>query len=178
MAVDRYSRDYRLVETVDEKGRIHTDTEYIGAHYRFARGLPEVRTAARKMAACCLLGWLGFLAALYLPSIAMKRLYAALPCAFSALPLWFLSSAVWTGLRAGEKLSRREAERVNSRLPAAALFLMLLPAAACLGALAALLPAGASPLPGDWAFFGGCLLCVLCGLFCFMGRRAVAAEQI
>ena len=36
MAGKKYAKDYRLTDSLDERGRIRTETEYIGAYYRFA----------------------------------------------------------------------------------------------------------------------------------------------
>ena len=49
MAIDRYSGDYRILESVDEKGRIRSSTEYIGKDYVFTAG--KKRAALRCSAA-------------------------------------------------------------------------------------------------------------------------------
>ena len=176
MAVDKYSRDYRLIDSVDDRGRIRTETEYIGENYRFQEGEEAARSAARRMALFCALAWLSFVAALFLPSAAMKTLYAALPCAFTALPLWLLSSAVVTALRVRVPFVHRDADRLNFRLPATAVFSALFPAFAIVGELLSLLFARPAVLPGDWVFLAGNGLCLLFVLLCRRLRGRVAAE--
>lgn len=170
MAIDRYSKDYRLIDSVDGRGRIHSETEYIGAYYVFDAGLDTARGAGKRLALLCALSWLGFLAALYPPSTAGRTLYAALPCAFLALPLWLLSTVGFTALRAGEPLIHRDADRFTLRLPSAAVFAAVLSAGAFLGGVTAVLLAGHGMLPGDWLFLGGMLLVFACTLLC---RRLV-----
>ena len=176
MAVDKYSRDYRLIDSVDDRGRIRTETEYIGQSYRFAEGEGAARSAAKRMALLCMLAWLSYLAALLFPSTAMKTLYAALPCAFTALPLWLLSSAVLTALRLRVPFVHRDADRLNFRLPAAAVFSALFPAFALIGKLLSLLFAHPAMLPGDWVFLAGNGLCLLFVLLCRRLCRRVTAE--
>ena len=43
MSRNRYVGDYRLVESIDGRGRIRTDYEYIGANYAYAGGAKDVR---------------------------------------------------------------------------------------------------------------------------------------
>ena len=47
LARERYSRDYRITEKFDEKGRVHVDYEYIGEDYRFAGGEKQLRRERR-----------------------------------------------------------------------------------------------------------------------------------
>ena len=175
MAVDKYSRDYRLIDSVDARGRIHTETEYVGENYGFREGERAARTAAKRMAFFCALAWLCWLAALFPPSTAMKTLYAALPCAFTALPLWLFSSAVVTALRVRVPFVHRDADRLNFRLPAAGMFSALFPAFALLGELLSLFFARPAVLPGDWVFLTGNGLCLLFVLLCRRLRGRVAA---
>ena len=178
MAVDKYSKDYRLVDSVDDRGRIRTETEYVGERYDFTAGETAARAAARKMAVFCLLAWLSFFAALFLPSAAMKTLYAALPCAFTALPLWHLSAAVWTALRVKLPFVHKDADRLNLRLPAAAAFAVILPGFAILGELVSLLFARPEVLVGDWVFLAGNGLCLFFVLLCRRHRSAVEAKAL
>jgi len=175
MAVNRYAKDYRLVESVDEKGRLRASAEYIGADYYFTSGSAAARTAARRCAIFCALSWTGQLAAFLPQSLAMRRLWSSLPAAFSVLPLWLLSAAVITALRAKEPLQRREAETLSSRVPAAAVFTALLSGAAFFAALFSLLYSGSGMLPGDLCFLGGELVIAVCALLCFRKRNALTA---
>ena len=91
MAINRYVKDYRLVETFNEKGRVRTEYEYIGEDYWFTAGAASVRKAKRGVTAGCVLAWLSFIAALWPVSTAMHTIYTAFPFAFSALPLGLLT---------------------------------------------------------------------------------------
>lgn len=177
MAVNRYAKDYRLVESVDEKGRLRASAEYIGADYFFVSGAVCAHAAARRCAVLCALAWAGQLAAFLPQSLAMRRLWSSLPAAFSILPLWLLSSAVFTALRAKEPLQRREAEVLGSRFPAAAVFAALLSGTAFFAALFPMLFSGGGVLPGDLCFVGGEVICTVCALLCFRDRKALAAKQ-
>lgn len=177
MAVNRFAKDYRLVESADEKGRLRTSAEYVGADYFFASGAACARPAARRCAVLCALAWVGQLAALIPHSGAMRRLWSSLPAAFAVLPLWLLSSAVFTALRAKEPMRRREAEVLNSRLPAAAIFAALLSGMALFAAFFSLLFSGSGMLPGDLCFPAGEFISAVCALLCFRKRTALAAKQ-
>ena len=50
MAIDRYSKDYRLVDSVDGRGRIRSETEYIGEYFVFASGLEAAHKAGKRLA--------------------------------------------------------------------------------------------------------------------------------
>ena len=176
MAIDRYSGDYRILETVDAKGRIHSSTEYIGREYVFTAGKKRAASAARAMAVLCAVCWAGFLLALLPESSAMRTLYAALPCAFTALPLWFMSSAALTALRVKEPFVHRDADRLNLRLPVACVFEIVLTAAALIGEILALLLAKNTPLFGDWCFLAGNLTSLVCALFCRKRGKDTAAR--
>ena len=177
MAIDRYSKDYRLIDSVDERGRIRTETKYIGEGYVFQKGLDCARGAGKRLAVLCVISWLAFLAALYFPSIASRSFYAVLPCAFLALPLWFLSAVAVTSFRVKEPFIHRDADRFTLRLPAAAVFAAVLSAAAVLGAALALGLRAQAPLGGDWVFLGGNLICFVCALLCHRLRDAFAVRK-
>ena len=178
MAVDKYSRDYRLIDSVDSRGRIHTETEYIGENYGFVKGESTARAAAKKMIIFCFFAWLAFLAALSLPSSAMKTLYVALPCAFTALPLFLLCSSVLTAVRAKTPIVHRDADRINFRLPAAAFFSALFPAFAILGETLSLLLAKPQVLFGDWVFLAGNGLCLVLAVLCRRMHESVAVKTL
>ena len=87
MSRNRYVGDYRIVESVDGRGRVRSDYEYIGAPYAYAGDAQAVKAARTRVALCCLIGWAAWVAALFPVSAAMRSLYVALPFAFAAIPL-------------------------------------------------------------------------------------------
>ena len=162
MAIDRYTKDYRLKDSLDERGRIHTEMEYIGKDYVLSSGLDSAREAGKHLALLCGFSWLAFFAALSMPSTAGHTLYALLPCVFLAIPLWLLSTVAFTALRVKEPFAHREADRFTLRLPAAATFTMVLSLAAFFGGAGCLIFGKNTVLPGDWVFLAGNLVCFVC----------------
>lgn len=177
MAIDRYSGDYRILESVDEKGRIRSSTEYIGKDYVFTAGKKRAASAAKALAILCAACLAGFLLALIPESSAMRTLYAALPCAFTALPLWFMSTAAWTALRAREPFVHRDADLLNLRLPAACVFAVVLSAAALLGGALGLLLGKKTPMSGDWCFLTGNLICLVCAVLSRRRGKELEARE-
>lgn len=74
----RYSRDYRLHEYFDEKGRVHVRSEYIGKDWRFLSPEAVIRREKDQALVRCLLAWTAYIGALLLPNAAMHLLYIAL----------------------------------------------------------------------------------------------------
>ena len=174
MAGKQYSRDYRLIDSVDERGHIRTETEYIGSIYRFAAGFETASAAQKRLR---LLAWLAagcFLLSLLPRSTASLTLYVTLPYLFTALPLGLLLAALYRLRTLGERLDRRGADQANDRVPACCFALMLLPGLSLLGEAAAVLRGGAF-LPGDALFLLGALGCALCAWHCFREREKLRA---
>lgn len=176
MAKNRYSADYRLIETFDEKGRVRTGYEYIGASYVFENGAEAARRPARTLPFLMLAGWLCYFAAMARYSSAMRRLYAALPMAFCAVPLTLLTGYALTLFSLKEPLEHRRADMLNNRFPAAALLLMVFSGFALLGGLAAQL-AGEVYLAGDGLYFAGAAGLLLTALRCFTWRVRIRAKE-
>ena len=176
MAIDRYSKDYRLNDSLDERGRIRTEAEYIGKHFRFRRS-GAARQAAKKTLALCVLAWIGFLAALYPVSDVGRALYAVLPCAFTALPLWMLTATAASALRVKEPFVRREQERFTVRFPAAALLAAILPGLALLGGGLRMLFGAVEHLGGDIVFLAGNAAVLLAAILCRQFRPALECAE-
>ena len=177
MAIDRYSKDYRLNDSLDGRGRIRTEAEYIGKHFRFRGGLDAARRTGRKALGLCALAWLGFLTALYPESDTGHALYAVLPCAFTALPLWMLTAVAVSVLRVKEPFRRQEQERFTVRFPAAAIFAAALPGIALLGGAARMLFGEISHLTGDIVFLAGNAVVLLAALLCRRLRPALECAE-
>ncbi len=176
MARNRYVKDYRLIETVDERGRIRSSYEYIGAPYRFEAEGETLRKSKKRALALCPLLWLLFVAAMLPDSQAMRTMYVALPFVFSALPLGILTDILLSVCRAKEPLEHIHADKANNRLPPAALFSAVLPGASLLGELLRLILAGGMN-GGDWLYAVFCLLLCLGSACVFSLRRALAVRQ-
>lgn len=178
MARDKYIKDYRLLESIDQRGRLRVDYEYAGDYYRFTAGQGAAARQLRRTLALCVLGWGSFLAALLPQSTAMRTLYVSLPFAFSALPLGMLTALVFSQRKAAEPMEHPAADRLTNSLPPRALFTALLPAAALAGEGVRLLAGPGDLLPGDGIFALGALGLTVCGALAFAGRKALTAEKI
>ena len=176
MARNQYAKDYRLIETVDERGHIHIDYEYIGVPYSFVQSPEQVRRELRLRGVLCLLGWCWFLLAMLPNSQAMRTWYVSLPFVFTALPLWQGSSAVLSLLRAPQPMERRFADRLENRFPPAALAMMLLPGGATVLELVSW-AAGRNRSAPDGAFALCAVLCAVCGACCFARRGRLTLHR-
>lgn len=176
MSRNRYVRDYRLVETVDERGRIKSDYEYIGAPYRFAGEKAAVARVKRLALALCPVLWLLYLGAMLPQSFAMRTIWVSLPFVFTAPALGVMTDIICSVCLAKEPMEHRFADKLNNRLPPAALAGAFLSGAALLGQLVRLL-LGGDRRGGDWVF----LVCaaLLCGgcLAAFGLRKPLAVKE-
>ena len=154
MSRNRYVGDYRIVESIDGRGRVKSDYEYIGAPYVYAEAAPVVKAARNRVAACCLAGWAGWIAALVPLSTAMRALYIALSFAFAALPLALASGTAIGLFRQKAPFEHRHADRLENRAPACTFFAALLGIVALVGEAVNALR-GVWLLPGD-AVFSAC----------------------
>ncbi|MBR3272653.1 MAG: hypothetical protein IKF98_01925 [Clostridia bacterium] len=151
MSRNRYVGDYRIVESIDGRGRVKTDYEYIGAPYVYAGDAASVKAARTRVALGCAVGWAAWVAALIPVSAAMRALYIALPFAFAAVPL-----ALWAGtaislFRTREPFEHRHADRLENRAPACTFFVALLGVVALIGEAVNVLR-GAEWMSGDAMF--------------------------
>ena len=178
MARNKYIGDYRLLESVDERGRLRVDYEYIGAHYRFAAGTAAAQKARRRTLALCAMRWAAFLAALLPQSTAMRTIYVSLPFAFSALPLGMLTALALSARKAAEPMEHPLADQLTNAYPPRALFTAILPGIALLGEGIRLLAGPGALFPGDGIFALGALGLTVCGALAFAGRKALAAEKL
>lgn len=170
-------KDYRLVEDVDERGRIRVGSEYIGPAYAFLRAPGEVSRALRLSLLGCALGWAAYLGALLPLSAAAKTFYVSYPFIFSALPLG-LATALLGEIRFRRgPLEHRHADRLENRLPACCFFLSALPAAALIGNGISLLR-GVSLMAGDLIFALCAALLVFCGVFLRRQRAALRCRAL
>ena len=176
MARNRYAKDYRLVETIDERGRIKTDYEYIGAPYRFEGEEAAVARDKKLAIALCPLLWLLFLASMLPNSNAMRCMLVTLPFVFTALPLGFLTDIVLSVCFAREPLEHRHADKVNNSLPPSALAAAVLSAAAVLAQLVRALKGGEMN-GGDWLFLLGAAALSAACFYAFSFRKKLAVGE-
>lgn len=174
MSRHRYVKDYRLNEYIAENGRVTSESEYIGGDYRFAAGAARAKAAANRALALCALCWAGYLALICVDGTAMRTVYVALPFAFTALPLFFLTRAALLARRSAEPLKHDVADKIGHAAPAAALWATLLPGAGFLGCLISSL-AGAKGW--DALFLSVSAVMTACAAACFAIRRDFYTEK-
>jgi len=165
MSRNRYVGDYRIVESIDERGRVRSDYEYIGAPWVYAADGQTVKAARRRVAACCAVGWLAWVAALLPVSTAMRALVIALAFAFAALPLALASGIAVSLFREKPPFEHRHADRLENRAPACTFFVALLGGVSLIGEAVNALR-GAQLLPGDGVFAVCAAVLVACAIFC------------
>ena len=165
MSRNRYVGDYRIVESIDGRGRVKSDYEYIGAPWVYAGDPHGVSAARTRVAACCLVGWLAWIAALIPVSSAMRTLFVALAFAFAAIPLALITGTAVSLFREKPPFEHRHADRLENRAPACTFFTALLAVAALIGEAVNALR-GAALLPGDAVFAACAAVLVACAIAC------------
>jgi len=166
MSVNKYVGDYRLIEDVDEKGRIRTRTEYKGDLYHYRTGeTPERHRTAAAAAAL----WALWILAMLLPSSGMRVFYVSLPFICSAPALFILSDTVRLIVCRKEPMEHRDADRINNRYPSSLLFAQILLAVSLAGEGLCLVLEGWQ-MPGD-ALLAACAAVMLGLCIRLFGRR-------
>ncbi|MBR6113826.1 MAG: hypothetical protein IKQ10_01455 [Oscillospiraceae bacterium] len=176
MARNKYVRDYRLLESIDERGRIQVASEYIGRYYEFAADAGTVAAEKKRLLALCAAAWAAFVGAMLPISGAMRTFYVSLPYVFSALPLGMLTALALAIPADGRLMEHRTADRIENSLPPRALFTALLPGAALLAQLARLLVTRTGLWPGDAVFCLGAAAVSALGAAAFSRRKKLAVR--
>ena len=177
MARKRYIKDYRLVETMDARGRIQTSYEYIGPAYGYVLGPEAVRREKRRVLRLLVLGWLAFVGALLPDARAMHGAYVALPFVFTALPLGLLTDLAFTAMPKSEPLRHQQADLLANRYPPAALWTAILPGIALAGMLVRLLVTGDAAW-GDGVFAACALALIACGGVLYSRRSRFSCREL
>lgn len=171
----KYARDYRLSDTVDERGRIRTETEYVGGAYGYAdRDAPKT---LKKLTLLSAIAWGLTLLPLFPPSTAGLSIWVMLPWIFLLIPLWRLSSGLWSLRGAGETLQHRHADLANERPEACGAGFAILAGLSLIGEIVALLLPGAKVHPGDLLFLICAGALVACGILCRRLGKGLRAEK-
>ncbi len=168
MARKKYIRDYRLVERVDERGRLRTDYEYIGGRYVYHLDGKTVQREKKRVLIALGAAWLFFAAGLVPNAAGMRAIYVAIPYLFAAIPMGLATDALLTAART-EPLRHQQADVLENRYPPAALFAAILPAISLAGEGVRLL-LGAERNAGD-LFFALCAAAVTAGGAYAFSRR-------
>ena len=175
MARNRYVKDYRLVETVSESGRIKTSYEYIGREYVFAGEARQVARDRKIALAMCPALWALFIGAMIPRSFASRTTYILLPFVFTAIALGIMSDILFSVCLAKPPLEHRYADRMNNRFPSAALGAAFLPGLALIAQLLRIALGGEFE-SGDWVFIA-CAALLTAGSGCLFGFRKKLAVR-
>ena len=167
MSRNRYVGDYRIVERLDERGRVRSESEYIGDHYRYAEDAATVRSARLTVTVCCALGWAAYLLALMPKSLATRTMYTSLPFIFAAIPLGLTTGTAASLYTEKVPFRHKHADRLENRAPAGTFFMMALAAIAMIGEAVNLMR-GLALAGGDGLFCLGAVILFVCG---FMSHR-------
>ena len=177
MVSRKYIKDYKLSESVTERGGIRTESVYVGGDYRLTASQSQVRALRTRILICTVCAWCAFLAALLPETRGSHLLYVALPHAFIALPLFLMSQCVWY-LRAGRgPYTHERADKISRELPVRAAFTAGLAGVALIGLLIGLLTGPDKMLPGDLIFALGDAVIAACGVLIFTRRGQLSAKK-
>ena len=175
MAGNKYIGDYRLNETFDEKGRVHVESEYIGEYYCFSGDPETVRRYRRRMAVLTVCMWAAYIASLLPDTLAMRRLWIALPYAFGALFLGLLTHTALLIGRAGQTFEHRIADRISNTWPAHCTAVVILCGSAALEAFVLALISG--QITPASLFFSACAgTTALCALYLLRKRFQIDTQ--
>ena len=177
MTPDRYAKDYKLVETVDQNGKTGFSYAYSGSLYAPVHDVKK----SRRILAGTVVGWICFIVALLPSSHAMHVIWISIPFVFTAIPLWMLLRVVlllgrtqcFSGKSRGDGARMREdrargllpytdADLLTNTYPAAAMFSFVLPALALTGQ-------GIALARGQWTLPGDAVFAVCAALVCSAG---------
>ncbi len=151
MVTRKYVKDYKFSESVTEGGKIKTEAVYVGDYFRFVD--PKAAAKIRKyLLPLTILAWILYIIPLFPLTAAMHLMYVALPYAFAALPLGYLTaSAVWF-LRDKEPLVRSQADKISTRIPICTTWTMILTGIALVGEIVTAIADPGRMLVWDIAF--------------------------
>lgn len=151
MARNKYVKDYRIVETIDERGRIKADYEYIGEPYRYKNPV-EAAKAEKTALGLDVLSLALFLAALLVRSRGSRTLYVVLPFAFSVLPLAMLADLTVSVIRAKKPMEHRFADKLDNSYPPICLGAMALAGMSFIAQLISIAVSRSGLMAGDLVF--------------------------
>ena len=177
MARKKYIRDYRLVETIDERGRIRSDYEYIGSDYAYILGADAVRREKRTLLVLIAVGWLAFAGALLPNAAGMRAAYVALPFLFAAVPLGVMTDTLLSAAPKNEPLRHQQADMLEKRYPPSALWTAILSGAALLAECVRLV-IGAERNAGDFLLLAAAAVLAAVGVYAFSRRGRFACREM
>ena len=175
MSRRKYLKDYRIVETLNDRGGIRSDSEYIGPAYCF-QDPKAAESMIKLLPGLCTLSWLGFLAALIPFSAASGIFYVILPFLFSAIPLGMLTERAIALLKGTSRLERRSADRFNDWIGGASLMTAVLAGISLAGEIICFCVDGGRFVTGDAVFTAGAAILLGSGLAIYRRRTRLRTK--
>ena len=138
MVSKKYTKDYRLENTIGKDGKIVTVTVYCGEYYGFIADKDKLRRARAYIVLSCLFYWVFFWLGLAFDSGSMRQLYVSLPYFIGFLPAVYLSSSVYYLVKYTRRplekgFTREQHDRVYERMAQSSFVTLLLAAFAAVG---------------------------------------------
>lgn len=114
MISKKYLVDYRVVETVDDKGKIRAEAVYIGGDYVVE---PPVAVRDRWLIlGLSALSWVAFIGALLPVTDAAQIAYVMLPYVACMVTMYLMTGAAIMFVREKEIMTREKAEKISKRV--------------------------------------------------------------
>lgn len=133
MSRNRYVGDYHLADSLDDRGKIRTEVEYVGGRYSFVKDAGTVQKAKKRVFILCAVCWLLYVGGMIPVSTAMRTVYSAVPYVLIAVPLALLTGTILEIYPQKERFIHRYADRMENRYPASAAFIAILSGVALAG---------------------------------------------
>ncbi len=170
MPRNKYVGDYRLIEQIDNSGKVKASYEYIGLDYQFICDNNVIVSARKKYLASVIIGWLAFIVSLLPYSASCHRLYVLLPYIFSAVPFFMLSEVLSDAYKK-EPLEHRNVDRLEMRLPSSSAFSLALAAFAFIADILGMLADSLIFEIGDCIFLFCLVIYIYCCSIIFNNRK-------
>ena len=139
MITNKYAKDYRLENVVNEKGKTVTKPVYVGKYYVFERPQEEVMAGRKLMlisaivSAASLMIGMGF----YNNTGFTSQYYTSAPFMLCAFPLLYFCMAVYSLMTFKDKCTREKKDHTDDRIAKCSFVGMLLSAANISGIIVA-----------------------------------------
>jgi len=119
-------KDYELLDTVNEKGKLRSQVVYVGTYYSFEQDKKTVKNAAKRNLILAAVAWILYIVPLLFVSNAMKTVYVSVPFAFLALPLWNMVKVLLRIIGQQDLLENKDQRAITNTFPSSTFFIIVL----------------------------------------------------
>ena len=173
----KYVKDYRLNETIDERGRIRSDAEYIGGSYYLQQDRATARTRGRVLAAVCAVSWICWLVPMLFNNGSMHIAFISYPYIFIALTLWLRSMALYTALTLTQPMKHKDSDRLTNWLPGTSIATIVLSGVVLIGLGVSVVFHIGTRNSYDWLVLAGDAVLLAGGIFTLTQRKFFRTEE-